>query len=85
MIDVFILKDGVKIRDDDGMTADTEDFAIIHELLPEYGFTLRYPEAKEDITSYAYEPWHFRFVGDSAIATEITEQELTLEEYLGED
>lgn len=47
----------------------------------EYGFIIRYPEGKEDITGYAYECWHIRYVGIE-VATEIHEQGLTLEEYL---
>lgn len=45
-----------------------------------YGFILRYPEDKEDITMITYEPWHFRYVGVEA-ATEIYQQRITLEEY----
>ena len=47
-----------------------------------FGFILRYPADKTDITGYSYEPWHYRFVGADA-ATEIHERGLTLEEYLG--
>lgn len=47
-----------------------------------FGFILRYPADKTDITGYSYEPWHYRFVGSKA-ATEIHERGLTLEEYLG--
>ncbi len=47
----------------------------------EFGFIIRYPEGKEDITGYAYECWHIRYVGVE-VATEIYEQGLTLEEYL---
>lgn len=46
-----------------------------------FGFIIRYPEGKEDITKYQYEPWHLRYVGIRA-ATEIKENDLTLEEYL---
>ena len=46
-----------------------------------YGFILRYPKGKEDITKITYEPWHFRYVGKKA-AKEITKQNITLEEYL---
>ena len=46
-----------------------------------YGFILRYPRGKEDITGIDYEPWHFRYVGRAA-AEEITRLGLTLEEYL---
>ena len=49
----------------------------------EYGFILRYPEGKEKITGYQYEPWHFRYVGVEA-ATAIMSSGLTLEEYLGD-
>ncbi|MFT9600081.1 D-alanyl-D-alanine carboxypeptidase family protein [Mesobacillus sp.] len=45
-----------------------------------YGFILRYPRGKEDITGYMYEPWHFRYVGIRA-AIEIYENDWTLEEY----
>lgn len=47
-----------------------------------YGFILRYPLGKEAITGYMYESWHFRYVGE-AIATEIYQNNSTLEEYLG--
>ncbi|MCZ0702056.1 LAS superfamily LD-carboxypeptidase LdcB [Natronobacillus azotifigens] len=47
-----------------------------------HGFILRYPDGKTDITGYAYEPWHFRYVGEE-LATEIYEKDLTLEEYFG--
>ncbi|MEG0239984.1 MAG: D-alanyl-D-alanine carboxypeptidase family protein [Anaerorhabdus sp.] len=47
-----------------------------------YGFVLRYPEGKEDITGYIYEPWHFRYIGiDEAL--KIKESGLTLEEFYG--
>lgn len=46
-----------------------------------YGFILRYPKGKEDITGIIYEPWHFRYVGVEA-ATFMYEQGLTLEEFV---
>ncbi len=49
----------------------------------EYGFILRYPAGKEDVTGIIYEPWHFRYVG-TPYAQEITDAGLTLEEYLEE-
>ena len=48
----------------------------------EYGFILRFPEGKEDITKVMYEPWHFRYVGVDA-ATYIMANNLTLEEFVG--
>ena len=47
----------------------------------EYGFILRYPTEKSEITGIGYEPWHDRYVGLDA-AREVTEQGLCLEEYL---
>ena len=35
-----------------------------------YGWIVRYPEGKEDITGYSYEPWHLRYVGIEVIAVE---------------
>lgn len=45
-----------------------------------HGFIIRYPEGKEEITGYKYEPWHLRYVGQE-LAAIIYEHELTLEEY----
>lgn len=47
----------------------------------DYGFILRYPKEKEDITGYPYEPWHFRYVGVNS-AKEMTSNKQVLEEYL---
>ena len=47
----------------------------------EYGFIVRFPKGKEDITGIIYEPWHFRYVGVEA-ATDIMENGLCLEEFL---
>ncbi|MBO4276203.1 D-alanyl-D-alanine carboxypeptidase family protein [Candidatus Saccharibacteria bacterium] len=83
-VDIFVIDSGKIIRDNDDMIASVEIFAKIHELLPKYGFILRYIEGKEDITGYSYEPWHLRYIDSPEIAKEITEKGLTLEEYLGE-
>ena len=47
----------------------------------EYGFILRYPLGKEEITGIQFEPWHFRYVGVDA-AEVITSQNITLEEFV---
>lgn len=47
-----------------------------------FGFIIRYPKGKENITGYNYEPWHLRYVGNEA-AKEISNKDITLEEYLG--
>lgn len=45
-----------------------------------YGFILRYPKGKEEITGYNYEPWHYRFVG-IYLANILYDQNITMEEY----
>lgn len=62
--------------------ADYPDGAWINDHCSEYGFIIRYPKDKTAVTGYDYEPWHLRYVGTDA-AAEITEQGITLEEYLG--
>ena len=63
--------------------ADYPEGRWLDEHCQDYGFILRYPEGKEDITGYQYEPWHFRYVGVEA-AKEIMSKGITFEEYLGE-
>ena len=57
-------------------------WAVIHERLPEFGFILRFPKGKEEITGYEYESWHIRYVGSANIARDITSRGMTLEEFL---
>lgn len=45
-----------------------------------YGFIIRYPKGKEDITSVMFEPWHIRYVGVD-LATKLYKENKTLEEY----
>lgn len=67
-------------------TGSSEDFTCqreyrwIGENAWRYGFILRYPQDKSDITGIDYEPWHFRYVGKKA-AKYITAHSLCLEEY----
>ena len=60
---------------------ETEVQKWLMEHCREYGFILRYPESKSEITGIIYEPWHYRYVGKEA-AEEITEAGICLEEYL---
>lgn len=60
--------------------ADTKAGEWLAEHSFEYGFILRYPEGKEDITGISFEPWHFRYVGKTA-AKYMYDHELTLEEF----
>lgn len=59
--------------------ADTEAAKWLAAHAFEYGFILRYPADKTDITKYQYEPWHFRYVGKD-LALALHESGLTLDE-----
>lgn len=56
----------------------------VEENADEYGFIIRYPEGKENITGYSYEPWHLRYVGTN-IASQVMNNQITLEEYFSDD
>lgn len=58
----------------------TEAFDWMQEHAVEYGFILRFPEDKVDITGYQYEPWHYRYVGEE-VAAIIWDEGICLEEY----
>ena len=62
--------------------ADTEQFAWLDAHAADYGFILRFPNNKTDITGYVYEPWHWRYVGVE-LARELKEKGITLDEYYG--
>ena len=53
----------------------------IAEIAPKYGFILRYPEGKSDITGVDFENWHYRYVGLES-AQYMQKHHLVLEEYL---
>jgi LAS superfamily LD-carboxypeptidase LdcB len=76
-VDFCIYKDGKCYIEHD--VEDKIETKWIHQNSHRYGFILRYPEGKEDITKYSYEPWHLRYVGN--IASSIYNNNLTLEEY----
>ena len=59
--------------------ADTDEGKWLASNSYKYGFILRFPSDKVDITGYRYEPWHFRYVGVD-LATAIYQSKLTLEE-----
>ena len=63
--------------------ANTPAYAWLIEHCADYGFILRFPEGKEDITGVIYEPWHYRYVGEEA-ARYIMDNDLCLEEYLAQ-
>ena len=67
------------------LTADFEDtpeFEWLYAHCADYGFILRYPRGKENVTGVTYEPWHYRYVGKDA-AKAIMQAGGTLEEYTG--
>lgn len=68
----------------DDAFGNTAEAAWVAEHCHEYGFIVRYPLGKEDITGYQYEPWHVRYLGVD-VATDVYNSGLSLEEYLGVD
>lgn len=80
-IDIALKVNGEYLDADVVHEEDEPIFKKIHSHLKDYGFILRYPEGKEHITGYPYEPWHIRYVGEIP-AKIIYENNYTLEEYL---
>lgn len=60
----------------------TKEYSWLLQHAHEYGFILRYPENKTQITGVMYEPWHWRYVGEKA-AKDMQKSGQCLEEYLG--
>lgn len=58
----------------------TKEYKWMLENAHKYGFILRYPEGKEDITGINFEPWHYRYVG-YYLANELHDKDMTLEEH----
>lgn len=63
---------------------DTKEAKWINENCYKYGFIIRYPKDKQDITGYKYEPWHLRYVGTELASKLYNDGNwITLEEYYG--
>ena len=77
-VDIVSLK--YQLLDDN--QENTKEFKWLSKHCAEYGFIVRYPDGKTDITGIIYEPWHFRYVGVE-VAKEIMYKGITMEEYLG--
>ncbi len=77
-VDIGFYKNGVY---DDNFLIDNylEEFLWLEENAYKYGFIVRYPQGKENITGYIYEPWHLRYIGEKAEF--LYKYDLTLEEY----
>lgn len=76
-MDISSESNGFELNQDFELTAEGQ---WLKEHAHEYGFILRYPKGKEDVTRYIYEPWHFRYIGIKAAKT-VYDQNWTLEEY----
>jgi D-alanyl-D-alanine carboxypeptidase len=59
---------------------ETDEFKWLQENAYKYGFILRYPKDKTDITGYDYESWHYRYVGKE-VAKKIHDEDITYDEY----
>lgn len=61
---------------------DTKEAKWLKKNAHKFGYIIRYPKGKEDITGINYEPWHIRYVGEE-VANKIYNSNITLEEYIG--
>jgi D-alanyl-D-alanine carboxypeptidase len=64
--------------------ADTKEAKWLAKHAHRFGYIIRYPRGKEEITGYQYEPWHLRYVGRD-LAGQLAAEGITLEEYYGSD
>jgi D-alanyl-D-alanine carboxypeptidase len=79
-----------KLKNDDGTFTDVyynedlvrypEIWEKIHMKLADYGFILRYLDGREHLTGYGYEPWHIRYLDDTAVAKEIMDKDIYIAE-----
>lgn len=83
-LDLYYRLDGKDIYTNEEMARYPGIWEKIHAKLAAYGFILRYPDNKEHITGYGYEPWHVRYIDSAEIAGKIMSRPgMTLEVYLG--
>lgn len=73
----IVATDNQRLDDTQEQTPET---IWLHENCWRFGFILRYPAGKEDVTGIDYESWHYRYVGIEA-ARYLTEQQLTLDDF----
>lgn len=79
-IDLALIVNGKNCIEPEDLFDNDDIFLEIHKYLSQFGFILRYPKGKDEITGYSYEPWHIRYVGKE-VAEFIYKNNLTLEEY----
>lgn len=82
-LDINVKVNGCFPEDNYELEEQKEYYESIYKYLKDFGFILRYPKNKEDITGVLYEPWHIRYVG-VVPASIIMNNNWTLEEYLKE-
>ena len=82
-LDINVKVNGCFPEDNYELEEQKEYYESIYKYLKDFGFILRYPKGKENITGVLYEPWHIRYVG-VVPATIIMNNNWTLEEYLKE-
>ena len=82
-LDLYLIVDGQDVVENNDLMTYAALWEQIHLKLAKHGFILRYLEGAEDITGYAYEPWHIRYIDDPETAVQIMGWNKTLEEYLG--
>ncbi len=83
-IDVGILSGEKLTRTVEELLQVDHIFLTVQEKLSRYGFILRYPRGKEEVTGIGYEPWHFRYIDSPELAQRMTEQGLCFEEFWAE-
>lgn len=80
-IDINIKVNGAYPDGNNEIMKQVSNYEKIHKYLSKFGFILRYPKGKEEITGYSYEPWHIRYI-EKTVAKIIGSNNYTLEEYL---
>ena len=80
-LDLALIVNNKSLIENEDLFANEDIFLEIHKHLHKFGFILRYPKDKKNITGYDYEPWHIRYIGKIP-AKIIYDNSLTLEEYL---
>ena len=75
-----LVVDVTKAFDNFNNFENTEEYKWMNENAANYGFILRYPKDKENITTYSFEAWHYRYVGID-LAKKIKASNLTFDEY----
>ena len=81
-LDLYFTIDGKDVYENEDLVQYPDIWEAVHARLPEFGFILRFPEFGEAVTGYSYEPWHIRYLDSPEIAKEITDREITFEEYI---